>query len=47
MILAADSRLAIDRAGIDIIKSFPGNDLAAFTGSELTQIKLAEQYGVQ
>jgi len=42
IILAATSRIAIDEEAVKIIKSYPGNDLAAIEVGEIPQIKHAK-----
>ena len=46
VILASKSRVYIDIAGINIIKSFPGNNLADIEARDLPQIKVAKEIGI-
>ncbi len=47
LILAGDSRVEIDLAGVGVIKSFAGNSLEKITPEDLLQIKFARQLGVK
>jgi len=47
LILASESRVAIDIEGIKIIQSYPGNSLAGLEPEELPQIKRALELGIE
>ena len=46
LILASESRLAIDLEEIKIIQSFAGNSLAGIRPEDLGQIKRAQELGI-
>jgi uncharacterized protein (DUF362 family) len=47
LILASESRIAIDIEGIKIIQGFRGNSLENINPLEMTQIKKAMEFGIQ
>jgi uncharacterized protein (DUF362 family) len=47
LILASESRMAIDIEGIKIIQSFKGNSLAGLQPEDLLQIKRAKELGIK
>lgn len=47
LILASNSRVAIDIAGVNIIKSYNNNSLVDIKAEELAQIKLATEFGIK
>ena len=47
LILASESRVAIDIEGIRLIQSFPGNSLAGIKAEELPQITRAREMGIR
>ena len=46
LILASESRVAIDIEGVKIIQSYPGNSLVGIEPKSLTQIKKAMEIGI-
>lgn len=47
LLLAGESRLEIDRLGIELIQAFPGNSLADVEFDEFPQVKSARAVGVR
>ena len=47
IILASDSRIAIDKEEVDIIRSFSGNDLAKISPDDIVQLKSAQKLGIK
>lgn len=47
LILASESRVAIDIEGVKIIQKYPGNSLTGIEPEELIQIRLAKKMGIK